>query len=335
MRSESRAVRECDLGHAPRIAKQTELELLDREKLTGARARRLALLASDPDPRVALLALQMLGRHPEFRGVPAVLVSALERHEPGVVATAARLFQQNSSWTSGPEAFPGAELRKLTAALESALSRARPADALEVEGDLLEAAAALGMLNLRPRLEQACKDAHPYLRHRAERALARLGDKQPRCNASPTLRDFPEEPPVKNLELRMVTDIGPVSLHLDSSLAPLAVARIAALAKSGFYDGVTVHRVVPGAIAQLGDQGGDGFGGADRAPLPSELSPVPFQERFVGVAMYGPDTGSSQFFVSLGQSPQFSGEYALIGVAEPGWERLAEGDVIHRVELVR
>ncbi len=333
--SESRAVRECDLGHAPRTAKQTELELLDREKLTHARARRFVELASDPDPRIALLALELLGRHPEFRGVPRLLVSALERQELGVVATAARLLFHNSSWTSGPQAFDGADLRKIHAALEAALARSRPADALEVEGDLLEAAAALGMLNLRPRLDKACKDAHPYRRHRAERALARLGEKQPRCTTPLELRDFPEEPPVKTLKLRVVTDIGPVSLELDPSLAPLAVARIAELIKSGFYDGVSIHRVVPGAIVQLGDRGGDGFGGAGRDPLPSELSPVPFQERFVGVAVYGPDTGSSQFFVSLGKSPQFSGEYALIGVAELGFERLAEGDVIERIEIVR
>ena len=54
----------------------------------------------------------------------------------------------------------------------------------------------------------------------------------------------------------------------------------------------------------------------------------------MGVALAGRDTGSSQFFVTLASFPHLDGDYALIGRAEPGWERLAQGDVVQSVRVV-
>ena len=55
------------------------------------------------------------------------------------------------------------------------------------------------------------------------------------------------------------------------------------LAQRGFYDGLTVHRVVPGFVAQFGDPAGDGYGGDGQAPLRCETSPLPFELGSVGV----------------------------------------------------
>jgi cyclophilin family peptidyl-prolyl cis-trans isomerase len=111
------------------------------------------------------------------------------------------------------------------------------------------------------------------------------------------------------------------------------VARILGLARSGFYDGIAVHRVVPGFVAQFGDKGGDGYGGDEQPPLRCETSPMPFLSGSVGVALSGRDTGSSQLFVTLGRYPHLDGQYAWLGVAGPGWDRVAAGDRILRVSV--
>ncbi len=72
------------------------------------------------------------------------------------------------------------------------------------------------------------------------------------------------------------TDAAKLTIRFDPVFAPVAVTRFVGLARSGFYTGVTVHRVVPGFVAQFGDPGGDGYGGAGRL-LRCETSPAPFE----------------------------------------------------------
>ncbi len=112
------------------------------------------------------------------------------------------------------------------------------------------------------------------------------------------------------------------------------VTRIADLARSGYYDGIVVHRVVPGFVAQFGAPFGDGAAaprasrrsGARRRRCRSPRSTV-------GVALAGRDTGSSQLFVMAGRYPHLDGQYALLGTASGPWAALAEGDVIRKVTV--
>jgi cyclophilin family peptidyl-prolyl cis-trans isomerase len=134
-------------------------------------------------------------------------------------------------------------------------------------------------------------------------------------------------------KLAFDTDAGPLEIALDPSVAPVAATRLADLARSGFFDGVAVHRVVPGFVVQLGDPGGDGYGGAKGPPLRCETAPVTFESGTVGIALGGRDTGSSQFFVMLGRHPHLDGEYAVVGRAGPGWDRLTLGDVVKKVQV--
>jgi cyclophilin family peptidyl-prolyl cis-trans isomerase len=131
----------------------------------------------------------------------------------------------------------------------------------------------------------------------------------------------------------LTTDVGELRLRLDGRETPLAVARVAELVRAGFYDGMVIHRAVPGFVVQFGDRGGDGFGGSDRPVLPCETSLAPFQQGRVGIALAGRDTGSSQLFVTLGPLPHLDGNYSLIGSAEGDWDRLAVGDVIQRARI--
>jgi peptidyl-prolyl cis-trans isomerase B (cyclophilin B) len=116
-------------------------------------------------------------------------------------------------------------------------------------------------------------------------------------------------------------------IHTLSALAPLTVARLTALARSDFYKGIVVHRVVPSFVVQFGDPHGDGFGGSGTL-LPCETSPVPFAPMTVGMALAGRDTGSSQLFVTLARAPHLDGEYTVWGHASGPWDALREGDVI-------
>ena len=120
---------------------------------------------------------------------------------------------------------------------------------------------------------------------------------------------------------------------LEPELSPITAARIASLVRSGFYEGVVVHRVVPGFVAQLGDPEGDGYGGSGTS-LRCETSPVPFGRFDVGMALAGRDTGSSQFFVTLSRTPHLDGEYTRIGHAEGDWASVAQGDVVTDARIV-
>jgi cyclophilin family peptidyl-prolyl cis-trans isomerase len=171
------------------------------------------------------------------------------------------------------------------------------------------------------------------LRQHAERGFAALGEPKHRCPSVVGTETW-SATSVADFRLDFETDVGPLRLSLWGQKSPLATLRFVELARSGFYDGMVIHRVVPGFVVQLGDPDGDGFGGPDLPPLRDQLSADGFDLGSVGVALAGRDTGLSQFFVTLRPTPHLVGEYTLVGKAEPGWERLATGDRILKVKVV-
>ena len=96
----------------------------------------------------------------------------------------------------------------------------------------------------------------------------------------------------------IATDRGPIVMDLDPRLAPRSVNNFVALARDGYYDGLTFHRVEPGFVIQGGCPEGSGRGGpgykfADE-PVQGDYTPGA-----VAMANAGPDTNGSQFFVCL------------------------------------
>ncbi len=173
------------------------------------------------------------------------------------------------------------------------------------------------------------------MRARAAKALAASSEKDARCPGTGAVEEpAPERmgTPSKAVRIALETDAGALAIQLDPASAPVAVARIAALARSGFYTGITVHRVVAGFVVQLGDRGGDGYGGSGET-LRCETAPVPFEPLDVGVALAGRDTGSSQIFVTLARYPHLDGEYPWVGRAVGDWGSVAEGDVVRAVRV--
>ena len=316
------------------------LRVLSREKLRGARKKAYLLRAHGADALVRQAAIERLSEHPELNEGYAILADALGAKALGVVASAAHLLasyperaartvDESSDAHAAPKPDPSV-IQALTAAYASATQR----HSIEVQSTLLDAIGALQILSLKESVNVACSSDNPTLREHAQQTLRLLGEQARRCDEfKVSTAGAPPLPSAGRSLLTLETDAGPLTIQLDPSFAPIAVARVLSLAQSGFYDGISVHRVVPGFVAQFGDPGGDGYGGDDQPPLRCETSPIPFGSGSVGVALSGRDTGSSQLFVTLGRYPHLDGQYAWLGEAGPGWARVAAGDRILRARV--
>ena len=348
-------LRACDPDATGRIGQLAVVRVLDRGRITGPRHGRWLPLAQSADPVVRQAAIRLMPAHPEIAAPHQVLAEALGAKRDGTVASAAQLIaaypdrasagaearrgKPREAQASGDEpAVPGAVKphSSVVQALTKAFEVARPPDAIETRSALIDAAAALELLSLKPQIQLDCASDNPTLRSHAQKALRLFGERQRECKTFTAPSRAPAElasPQERTAKLTFVTDAGELVLVLDPELAPVAVTRMIELGRAGFFEGVVVHRVVPGFVAQFGDPGGDGYGGAGRLPLRCETAPLRFETGHVGVALAGRDTGSSQLFVTLGSFPHLDGDYPLIGRAEPGWDALAEGDVIRKVRV--
>jgi cyclophilin family peptidyl-prolyl cis-trans isomerase len=287
-------------------------------------------------------ALELLMAHDEVPNIAELLANALSAKTAGVRTTAAKVLARyparaqaatETQAAAAPSAATPPTDARVVQALTTQLSEVGSSTNIELSSWLLDAAAALELLGAKPALERACASTNPTLREHAERDLARLGDPNHHC-PSVAGADAWSTATVGDFRLDFTTDIGPLSLTLWGGISPFATTRFVELARSGFYDGMLIHRVVPGFVVQLGDPDGDGFGGPNLPPLRCQVSADGFDLGSVGVALAGRDTGLSQFFVALRPAPHLAGVYSLIGKAEPGWERLAAGDRILKVQVL-
>ena len=117
----------------------------------------------------------------------------------------------------------------------------------------------------------------------------------------------------------MKTDRGDISLDLLTDIAPMTVNNFVFLAREGFFDGCTFHRVIPGFVAQGGDPTGTGRGGPGYR-FKDELSPTPFVQGIVGMANAGPNTNGSQFYIMLGDAQHLTGRYTAFGQVTAGMD---------------
>ncbi|MBI1778669.1 MAG: peptidylprolyl isomerase [Proteobacteria bacterium] len=111
--------------------------------------------------------------------------------------------------------------------------------------------------------------------------------------------------------------------------APQHVARIKALVKSGFYDGLVFHRVIEGFMAQTGDPRGDGTGGSG-TKIPAEFNKTPHVRGTVSMARaQSPDSADSQFFICFADAKFLDGQYTAWGRVIEGMEfvdKIKKGD---------
>jgi peptidylprolyl isomerase len=106
---------------------------------------------------------------------------------------------------------------------------------------------------------------------------------------------------------------GTMKIELYSNIAPKMVERFKELAKEGFYNGTTFHRVSD-IVIQGGDPKGDGTGGSPKPNVPAEFSDVPFERGIVGAARTNdPNTANCQFFITMKRYPSWDKNYTVFG----------------------
>src|SRR5512135_190601 len=136
-----------------------------------------------------------------------------------------------------------------------------------------------------------------------------------------------------NPQVSIETDRGTIALELLPVQAPLTVAQFLDLVDRHYFDGQRWHRVVPNFVAQAGDPRGDGWGGPGLL-LRDEINPLRYTTGSVGMALSGPDTGGSQFFITYGEQPHLDGTYTIFGRVSGVvrvLEQVAQGDRIRSI----
>ena len=121
-----------------------------------------------------------------------------------------------------------------------------------------------------------------------------------------------------------VRDYGTIKLELDEGTAPITVANFVKLAREGFYDGLTFHRIMDGFMIQGGDPTGTGSGGSGET-IKGEFSsngvnnPISHKKGVISMARAkAPDSASSQFFITVADAVFLDGDYAAFGRVTEG-----------------
>jgi cyclophilin family peptidyl-prolyl cis-trans isomerase len=150
----------------------------------------------------------------------------------------------------------------------------------------------------------------------------------------------------KSYSARFKTERGEIVCELFAADAPLTVENFINLARSGYYDGTTFHRVIPGFMAQGGDPTGTGSGGPGYT-FGDEFSPKRRHDGpgVLSMANAGPRTNGSQFFITFGATPHLDNKHSVFGRVTSGMEVLlsirerdpgrdrAPGDRIDTIEI--
>jgi cyclophilin family peptidyl-prolyl cis-trans isomerase/HEAT repeat protein len=312
-----------DRDWSVRAALATTLGTLEPDRVRSG----VIELTQDPDQRVVGPALTALARV----GAPDLdtrLLAALEAPDFVVRATAARLI--------GGRKIPGA-----VAALTRAYDRGVSDAAFDARAEALVALAAIGGPEALGVVRRGLSDNAWPLRWRAAELLRAAGEAAEPVRPAP-LRDpveffesadllHPPFTPVAFIETRA----GTIEIALNVVEAPLTTRSFVALARSGFFNGLRVHRLVPNFVVQAGDPRGDGEGGPGFS-IPDELSPLPYVRGTVGMALSWRDTGGSQFFITHSPQPHLDGRYTVFGHVTKGMDvvdQLSLYDVIERIRI--
>lgn len=274
---------------------------------TAAAARdslvRAALVDAGFEVRMAGLTAMRSGF--TARAVAAAAVDAYRRAQ-GDRENDARLLALSvlrAAWRADSAAFDPVTLEAL-----HALPRAR---------DPLERAAAAGMTPLEA-WGPATGEARPIAWY----------DSIVRAVVRPSL-----EGRLPRVELR--TERGTITMEMFGADAPLTVENFMRLARSGYYSGTQFHRVVPNFVAQDGDPTGTGSGGPGYA-IRDELNRRRYLRGTLGMALSGPDTGGSQYFLCHSAQPHLDGHYPVFGRLASGagvLDRIVQGDRIRSVHV--
>ncbi|PYP77706.1 MAG: hypothetical protein DMD35_13875 [Gemmatimonadetes bacterium] len=287
-------------GRVRAAATEAITTIADSASVTESARRLLRTALTDPDFVTRATAMGALAKGASSEDLMAALQSyGIARHD---VDLEARL----AFWTLADSA-----LRRNAVAPSASVVRAlaelpRPADPLE----RARASSIPRFASWRDSTSPARDEA--WYRDRAREALA------PRV-------------PIARID----TERGTIELVLFPAEAPVTVHNFVSLARRGYFDGQRFHRVVPNFVIQAGDPRGDGNGGPGYA-IRDELNPHRYRRGTLGMALSGPNTGGSQFFVTHAPQPHLDGGYTVFGELRAGVDVLdgiVQGDRIVRITI--
>ncbi|MFC1921468.1 peptidylprolyl isomerase [Chloroflexota bacterium] len=151
---------------------------------------------------------------------------------------------------------------------------------------------------------------------------------------------YPAPPPMtidtdKQYTATIDTAKGSIILELFAADVPVTVNNFVFLARDGYYDGTTFHRVIPGFMAQGGDPTGSGAGGPGYQ-FADEFTKHTHETGTLSMANAGPGTNGSQFFITYAPQPHLNNHHSVFGQVKYGMKVLQEivnGDVIDRITI--
>jgi HEAT repeat protein/cyclophilin family peptidyl-prolyl cis-trans isomerase len=287
-------------------------------------------MAADKDQRVLPAVLEALAQVKAPRAA-AIAVDKLKADDPVVRAAAARALG---------ELKPEGASDQLKAAAEYAVRDSMYVARVAALTALVE----FGKAAAEPSLTAALADKDWAVRLKAAELLHQLDptrDDQVAIRPAPTRLDATAYSlaevvtPKVSTELYIDTDKGTIHVALAVLDAPLTVRTIIELARSGYFGGVAIHRVVPDFVMQDGDPRGDGEGGPGFT-IRDELNERPYRRGTLGMALDWADTGGSQFFITHSPQPHLDAKYTVFGEVISGMDvvdKLAQGDVIRGVRV--
>ena len=304
-----------------------------RAAATLADTAALRALAGDDFPNVrteAVTGLSKVAGH----AADSIYVGALAATDYQLVLTAAQ------SLRGTPDPAPA------TSALLTALARIT-AEQRETSRDprmaILEALGQLGSAEVAGELMTYLRDFDPVLADSSAALISRWTGRTYR--AAPRRLPAVDQPLDDSANYRdvrvrftMADDAGggTFELRLFPEEAPTTVSRFVRLVRAGYYDGLTVHRIVPNFVVQGGSPGANEYMG-DGPFMRDEVGLRSHERGTVGISTRGRHTGDAQFFVNLVDNPRLDHEYTVFAEIVSGMttvDQLLEGDVMQRVEIL-
>jgi cyclophilin family peptidyl-prolyl cis-trans isomerase/HEAT repeat protein len=291
-------------------------------------------LAGDPTPEVRTVAVETrLTTEQDPARASRLASEGLKDADPGVLAT---VFGWLADHPVLPMSALAGALQHERQGSEETVVAGLGALVARAEAEAGERATAVALL------EKAEAGGGYVLRREAGAALGTLGQPVPRLRPVETGKDLDDYREIvqqtrqpRDVEIR--TSKGTIRVRLACPQAPLTCLNFLQLAAQGFFNGLGFHRVVPDFVIQGGDPRGDGSGGPGY-DIRDEINRLRYRRGAVGMALSGPDTGGSQFFLTLSEQPHLDGGYTLFGQVTAGddiLDRIVADDRIEAIVEVR
>lgn len=141
----------------------------------------------------------------------------------------------------------------------------------------------------------------------------------------------------KTYMAKIETNKGIIELELYFEHAPKTVNNFVFLAREGFYDGISFHRVIGDFMIQGGDPTGTGGGGPGYSFEDEvEENPLTHEKGVISMANAGPNTNGSQFFITHSPQPHLNGKHTVFGKVVAGQnvvDSIRQGDKMERIEI--